>query len=110
MSYTLTSFQIFLQVLGQLVVVHLLQDGQHVVPSSRAVHLHQQVHSVISVGLLQFSPWDFVILVPKAVLGRLEIGIREVAQSVPQHSLHFPQGCGKERQKEVREKEESEIK
>src|SRR4029434_5570912 len=86
-SYTLTSSQISLQV--QLVVYNLLQHGQNDVPSSRAVHLHHQVHSVVCVGLLQLSPCDLA-LVLKVVLKPLKFGPCEVVQSVPQH---FPRSC-----------------
>src|SRR4029434_6931813 len=86
-SYTLTSSQISLRV--QLVVFNLLQNGQHYVPSSSAVHLHHQVHSVVCVGLLQLSPCDLARVL-KVVLKPLKFGPCEVVQSVPQH---FPRSC-----------------
>ena len=89
-SYTLTFSQTFLQVGGQLVVVHLLQDGQHYGPDSRAVRLHHQVHSVVCVGLLQLSLWDSA-LVQKGAPKPLELHPCELVQTVPQH---FLQGCG----------------
>ena len=92
---TLT-FQSSPQLHGKLVEVHLLQDGQHLVPNIfRAVHLHHHVHSVVSVGLIQLFPWhsDLVLLM-KVAPKPLKFARRKLFQSVPQHFLQVCDHCG----------------